>query len=63
MLGDLTLSLPLAELYLSSSLSVNREPAFMVILSALAGRAGARIVGTMQGGDTEEDVSNHPMCL
>jgi len=35
----------------------------MVILFALAGRAGARIVGTMQGGDTEDDVSNHPTCL
>lgn len=35
----------------------------MVILFALAGRAGVRIVGAMQGGDTEEDVSNHPMCL
>lgn len=34
-----------------------------MILLALAGRAGARIVGTMQGGETEEEVSNHPMCL
>lgn len=28
-----------------------------------AGRAGARIVGTMQGGDTEEDVSNQSRVL
>ncbi|XP_027758291.1 clusterin-associated protein 1-like [Empidonax traillii] len=29
----------------------------------LQGRAGTRVVGTMQGEDTEEDVSNHPTCL
>lgn len=28
-----------------------------------AGRTGTRIVGTMQGGDTEEEVSNHPTHL